>query len=330
MAISKAMHAVLKALSYSEFDLGSSRRLVNIKAFDPLKHFYKTIDYKVYNGDYEVPVRIYIPDKDVRAGKNMEENTYPVLLFCHGGGFVTESVETYNKICWNLANQTGHAVASVDYRLAPESRFPTGIEDCYAAAKSIYTDRKILNVDPERITLIGDSAGGNITAVLSMMARDRGDFKPARQILIYPCTDNDYSEDSKYPSVIENGTDYLLTRKDMQEYMNLYKSSDADLENPYFSPMKAKDFSNMPKTLLITAEFDPLRDEGEAFGRKLIEAGNEVEMHRIPDALHGFFALSTKFFHVEQCLDYINSFLSEVETNVPVEKGQMADAGECC
>lgn len=330
MAINKAMRAVLKALSYSDFDLGSSRRLVSIKAFDPLKHFYKTIDKKIYNGDYEIPIRIYIPDKEVDAGNNMELNTYPVLLFFHGGGFVTENVETYNKICWNLAQQTEHVVVSVDYRLAPEHRFPIGIEDCYAAAKAIFTDRSILNVDPKRITLIGDSAGGTITSVLSMMARDRGEFKPERQILIYPCTDNDFSENSIYPSVIENGTDYLLTRKDLIAYMDLYKSSDADFENPYFSPMKEKDLSDMPKTLLITAQYDPLRDEGEAFGKRLLEAGNEVEMHRIDDALHGFFALTTKFFHVKQCIEYINEFLSEVEKNVPIQESKMEEAGEPC
>lgn len=328
MAINKAMQAVLKALSYSDFDLGTSRRLVNIKAFDPLKHLYKTIDYKIYNGDYEVPTRIYIPDQKEKT-EQAGPNTFPVLIFCHGGGFVTESVDTYNKVCWNLAQQTRHLVVSVDYRLAPEFRFPIGLEDCYAVVKAIFQERTIFNVDPDQITLIGDSAGGNITAVLSMMARDRGEFMPKRQILIYPCVDNDYSEHSKYPSVIENGTDYLLTRKNMQDYMELYQTCPEDLENPYFSPMKAEDLTDLPKTLLITAQFDPLRDEGQAFGRRLIEAGNEVEMHEIPDALHGFFALSTKYFHVKQCLEYINAFLNEGENHVSVKENEMADTGEC-
>ncbi|MDD3217714.1 MAG: alpha/beta hydrolase [Lachnospiraceae bacterium] len=330
MAINKAAKAVLKALSFPDFDLKVSRKLANMKAVDPLKLLYKTIDYQVYNGDYEVPMRIYIPDEHVKAGKNMERNTFPVLLFFHGGGFVTESVDTYNKVCWNLANSTNHVVVSVDYRLAPEHRFPIGIEDCYAAAKAIFQERTILNVDPDRITIIGDSAGGNITAVLCQMARDRGDFTPKRQILIYPCTDSDYSEHSIHPSVMENGTDYLLTRKDMEEYMDLYKSCDEDLENPYLAPLKAKDLSHLPKTLLITAQYDPLRDEGEAYGKRLIEAGNDVEMHRIDDALHGFFALSTKYFHVKDTLEYINSFLSEVWEDVSIQEDKMEEAGECC
>lgn len=320
MAISKAMKAVLKALSYPEFDLEAGRVLANLKAIDPLKDLYKTIDHKFYNGDYEVPTRIYIPDKTVNAGKNMELNTFPVLLFFHGGGFVTESVETYNRVCWNLAQSTHHVVVSVDYRLAPEHRFPVGLEDCYAVMRAIFCERAILNVDPQRITVIGDSAGGNITAALCQMARDRGECMPQKQILIYPCTDNDYGENSHYPSVRENGTDYLLTRADMAAYMNLYKSSDADLENPYFSPIKAKDFTRLPKTLLVTAQYDPLRDEGEAYGYRLLQAGVPVEMHCIKDALHGFFALSTRYFHVKQCLNIINAFLQEEEQDEASKK----------
>lgn len=326
MAINEAAKAVLKALSYAHLDLPAARRFAEIKSFDPLKGLYKTIDHKFLNGDHEVLTRIYIPEKCPDCGCNMENNTLPVMLFCHGGGFVTESVDTYNRTCRNLANSTGQVVVSVDYRLAPESRFPIGLEDCYAVAKAIFCERGILSVDPCNITLIGDSAGGNITAALCQMARDRGEFMPRRQILIYPCVDNDYSENSKYPSVTENGTDYLLTRRDMQEYMDLYKTCDADFDNPYFSPIKAENFTDLPRTLLITAEFDPLRDEGEAYAYRLLQAGVKVEMHRIPDSLHGFFAMNASYKPVKQCISYINGFLKEDDSDASNKKSEMAQA----
>lgn len=224
---------------------------------------------------------------------------------------VTENVETYNRICRNMARCTEHLVVSIDYRLAPEHRFPVGLEDCYAVAKAIFTRGFLPNIDPDGITVIGDSAGGNLAAALCLMARDRGEFMPKRQILIYPCTNNDYSENSKFLSLHENGKDYLLTRKNLYDYMDLYRRTDEDLKNPYFAPLMAEDLSNMPQTLIITAEFDPLRDEGEAYGKRLIEAGNSVIMHRIPDALHGYFALSTRYIHVKKTYALINQFLQK-------------------
>jgi len=197
----------------------------------------------------------------------------------------------------------------VEYRLAPEYRFPTALMDCYAAAKALYTNKLILNTDPRKITIMGDSAGGNLAAAVALMARDNGEFQVYRQILIYPALYNTYTAASPYASVQKNGTDYLLTAVKMQDYLNLYESCPEDRVNPYFAPLLAKDFSNMPETLILTAEFDPLRDEGEDYGKKLVEAGNYVEVHRIKDALHGFFALGIRFFHVQESFSYMNEFL---------------------
>jgi acetyl esterase/lipase len=160
------------------------------------------------------------------------------------------------------------------------------------------------------ITLIGDSAGGNLAAAVSLMARDRGEFLPKRQILIYPSTWNDHSEVSPFSSIRENGTDYLLTSRRIQSVIELYRSSEEDMSNPYFAPLLAKDFSNQPRTLLITAEYCPLRDEGEAYGEKLRDAGNDVEIVRIRDALHAYLMLPPAFEHVRQTYDIINSFLA--------------------
>lgn len=311
MAINKAMKLALKALSYPEFDLRTSRRLVSLKEIDPLKGFYYTMDEAVFNGEYEVPIRIYLPDEGEFLQWKARKINLPALLFIHGGGWVTESVDTYNRICRNMARSTGHLVVSVDYRLAPEHRFPVGLEDCYAVAKAIFTRDFLPNINTDSITVIGDSAGGNLAAALCLMAKDRGEFIPQRQILIYPCTNNDYSENSKFLSMHENGNDYLLTRKNLYDYMELYKRTDEDLKNPYFAPLMSKDLSDLPRTLIITAEYDPLRDEGEAFGSRLKDAGNEVEIHRIPDALHGYFALSTRYIHVKKTYELINKFLQK-------------------
>ena len=242
-----------------------------------------------------------------------ERSNLSVLLFFHGGGWVTESVETYNRVCARMAQSTGCVVASVEYRLAPEYRFPTAFEDCYAAAKALYTNRSILKIHPDQITIMGDSAGGNLTAAVCLKARDTGDFTPKRQILIYPALNNCYTEESPYPSVQENGTDYLLTAVKMEDYLKLYESSPQDRQNPYFAPLMAEDFSGLPRTLILTAELDPLRDEGEDYGKKLLDAGNEVDVHRIEGAFHGFFALGIRFLHVQESFTYINAFLKGSE-----------------
>lgn len=302
MAINHSMKKILKALSFDGIEVEAARHLASLKAIDPMKIFHKTIDYKIYNGDYEVPVRIYLPREKVTED-------LPVFLFFHGGGWVTDCIDNYERICARLADATGQYVVAVEYRLAPEDKFPSGLEDCYAVAKALYRGEFVLNVKPENITLIGDSAGGNLCAALSLMARDRGEFMPDRQILIYPATYNDYTENSPFPSVKENGTDYLLTAGKMQDYIDLYARDEEDKKNPYFAPYVAEDVSNQPDTLILTSEFDPLRDEGEAYGKRLKEAGNRVEIHRIKDALHGYFALGIKQLHVQESFTYINAFL---------------------
>ena len=169
-----------------------------------MRIFVKKLDTKVYNGAYEVPVRLYFPSEEAMSGEPVDGEKYPVLLFFHGGGWVTESVENYDRVCSRMAQSTGHIVMSVEYRLAPEYHFPVPLEDCYAAAKALYTGRLILPADPDRITIIGDSAGGNLAAAVCLLARERGEFMPRKQILIYPALNNCYTEESPYRSVQEN------------------------------------------------------------------------------------------------------------------------------
>lgn len=238
-----------------------------------------------------------------------------ILIFFHGGGWVTGSIDSYDAVCADMAKLTGRVVVSVDYRLAPEYPFPAGLEDCYAVTREIFLDDSLLGTKSKEIVLIGDSAGGNLVAAVSLMSRDRGEFMPSRQILIYPATGNDHSDDSPFPSVRENGTDYLLTTKRVRDYMELYRSSDADLMNPYYAPLAAADFSNQPDTLIITAEYCPLRDEGEAYGKALAMAGNRVKVFRMPDALHGFFSLPVRFSQVKKAYVLINRFLKAGEND---------------
>lgn len=309
--ISKTMRTILHALSYGNIEVEASRRLADIKKLDAMRIFFKTLDTKVYNGNHEVPIRLYFPSEEAMSGEPVEGEKYPVLLFFHGGGWMTESVENYDRVCSRMAQSTGHIVMSVEYRLAPEYRFPVPLEDCYAAAKALYTGHLVLPADPDRITIIGDSAGGNLAAAVCLKARDTGDFAPKKQILIYPAVSNCYTKKSPYKSVQENGQDYLLTAVKMEDYLKLYESSTEDRQNPYFAPILAKDLSHMPETLILTAEFDPLRDEGEEYGKRLKEAGNYVEIHRIPDALHGYFALGIRFLHVQESFEIMNCFLNK-------------------
>nr|WP_319488802.1 alpha/beta hydrolase [uncultured Caproiciproducens sp.] len=306
MAINRIMRVALKALSYPDIDMKKTykiyRAIINMKNFHIRKYFYRTWDHVVSFENHNIPVRIFAPD----AG-----GAQSILIFFHGGGWVTGNIDSYNEVCANMANMTGHIVVSVDYRLAPEYHFPAAPEDCYRVVQEIFLHTNLLKISADRITIIGDSAGGNLAAAVSLMARDRGEFLPMRQILIYPATYFDHTEQSPYASIRENGTDYLLTSKRICDYMALYMASDKDLKNPYFAPLASKNFSLQPKTLIITAEYDPLRDEGEDYGMRLKSAGNEVEVHRIPDALHGFFSLPSVFPQVRECYRIINDFLSE-------------------
>ncbi len=304
MAINKYMRAALKALSYNELDLTESyemvRRFKELKR--PMGAVWNTWDHLVPCGDHHVSVRIFAPD----AGPLGR----PVLLFFHGGGWVTGNIDNYSGVCAALAKATGHLVASVDYRLAPEYKFPIGLNDCYEAAKELFLKPGLLGIQAEQITLIGDSAGGNLAAAVSLMARERGEFLPRRQILIYPAVYNDHTPTSPFPSVRENGTDYLLTSRRVEEYLQLYRSDPKDLQNPYLAPLLADDLTRQPDTLVITAEYDPLRDEGEEYARRLALAGNRVVLHRIPDALHGFFSLPARFAQVKRAHALIREFIA--------------------
>jgi acetyl esterase len=227
----------------------------------------------------DIPVRIYTP-----FGKG----PFPVLVYFHGGGWVIGNIEASDSLCRILANAAGCIVVSVDYRLAPEHPFPAAVDDAYDATQWAATNAATFSGDPSRIAVCGDSAGGNLAAVVSQIARDRG--KPAIrfQLLIYPVTDAACDT----PSYSENAEGYFLTKAAMQWFWNHYVQNDADRTHPYASPLRASSFALLPEALVITAEFDPLRDEGERYGERMRAAGTAVQLTRYDGMIHGFFTMS--------------------------------------
>lgn len=306
MAINKAMMAALKVLSYPDVDVKitypAERKLNKIMAKagkEPknIIHEDRTIEYE----GVRVPIRIFRKSAAACRG---------IFVFMHGGGWVSGSMESYSAVCANMADRLDKTVVSVDYRLAPENKFPCGLDDCFAAVCWTMQNRWLMCAADCPVTLIGDSAGGNLCAAVSLMLRDRGLPTPERQILIYPALYNDHTETSPFESVRTNGSDYLLTAKRVSGYMDMYASGPQDFFNPYFAPLLAEDLSDQPKTLIITAEFCPLRDEGEEYGRRLRAAGNYAEIFRLHDALHGFLSLPCRYKHVKQTYKLISRFLN--------------------
>ena len=226
----------------------------------------------------EIPVRIYIP-----AGSG----PFPALVFFHGGGWVICDLDTHDSLCRSLCNGAGCVVVSVDYRLAPEHKFPAAPEDCYTATQWVAGHAAEINAKPGKIAIGGDSAGGNLTAVVAQMVRDQGGPRLALQLLIYPATDFTFDG----PSIHENGQDYFLTIDDMNWFTSYYLNSDADKKNPLASPMQSANLRDLPPALVITAEYDPLRDEGEAYGKRLKEAGVPITLSRYNGVIHGFLSL---------------------------------------
>jgi acetyl esterase len=226
----------------------------------------------------EIPVRIYWPRSGQRVG---------LVVYYHGGGWVLGDLETHDATCRRLANASDCIVVAVDYRLAPEHKFPAAVEDCYAAALWAAENAASLGVDAARVAVAGDSAGGNLAAVVSLLAKQRGGPPLAHQALIYPVTDFDFQR----PSYQENAEGYLLTRQAMEWFWRQYLNDDAEGADPLASPLRAPDLRGLPPATVITAEYDPLRDEGEVYAERLAQAGVPTTCVRYLGQIHGFISL---------------------------------------
>lgn len=258
-----------------------------------------------------------LPPVAVRVFRPRVQHRDEVLLFFHGGGWVTGDIESYTPACANLAEATGCVVASVDYRLAPEHPFPAGLEDCYRVARMFLEEPELLGIDdPRRIVLVGDSAGGNLAAVVSLVLRENGRPGAGRQILLYPVTHWDHDpETSPFESVRHHGQDYRLTSTEVQDYFDLYTPDPAQRRHRLVAPLLAEDLSDQPSTLVLTAELDLLADEGRAYAAALAEAGNQVRFEEVPEAVHGFITLPRFARPLREAHQLINEFLdTAVET----------------
>lgn len=297
---------VLKLMSSPKINMQEDyqfvRKMQQLFSKGPKKG-YIILDHKIYskNHSHDIPVRVFHPK---------EKRHEDALVFVHGGGWVTGNIDTYTTTCINMAELTGRVVYSVNYRLAPEHPYPAGLEDCYQVIDVLLNHLELTRLaNASKLTLIGDSAGANLIAAVSLKLRDEGKIVPAKQILLYPVTYWDHTENSPFESIRTNGYDYGLTAKKMQEYMELYSPDLEIRQSAYISPLMAFDLSRQPDTLIITAEFDPLRDEGEAYGEKLQSAGNHVVIHRIKETVHGFITYPTFVEPVVEAYEVINAFL---------------------
>jgi acetyl esterase/lipase len=240
----------------------------------------------------EIPVRIYTPSSPAPR---------PVVAFFHGGGFVICSIDTHDGLARRLANATGAVVVSVEYRLAPECRCPGAADDCYAATKWTHEHASELGGDPARLMVAGDSAGGNLAAVVAQMARERGGPPIRSQVLVYPVID--VACDT--PSYTENAEGYFLDAAGMHWFWAHYLGPDGDGTHPYASPIRAGDLSGLPPAIVITAEYDPLRDEGEAYAEALQAAGVPVSTRRYDGMIHGFVSMPMLFPEADDAMTVI-------------------------
>lgn len=236
------------------------------------------VDDTVLNDDgYPVPVRRYV-DGDATG-------ELAAVVFFHGGGWVLSSVDGHDALARRIARLTGAAVVSVDYRLAPEYPFPTPFDDCWAVTRWVLDHGDEWGIDPARLAVCGDSAGGNLAAAVALRARDEG-LRLSCQALIYPCID---SEPEPYASMDQNAQGYFLTATDMEWFWGHYVPR-RHRANPHAVPARADDLSGLAPALIQTAEFDPLRDEGERYAHRLERAGVAVTLTRYPGVVHGFVA----------------------------------------
>ncbi|MFJ8247017.1 alpha/beta hydrolase [Peribacillus asahii] len=256
----------------------------------------KVEEYMIPVENGEIKARIYTPEG---------EGLFPIFIYLHGGGWVLGDLDTADAPCRSLANQAECIVVSVEYRLAPEHKFPIPLEDCYEAAKWVANYAREWKGDPTRIAIGGDSAGGNLAASVAIKARDQGGPTFVSQVLIYPVTDASFNT----PSYKESGEGYFLTQENMEWFTQQYLQKEEDKLNAFVAPLLAENLSMLPPTLVITAEYDPLRDEGLAYAKRLHLAGVQVESTCYEGMIHGFFWMAGIMDKGKQAIEQVARYL---------------------
>ncbi len=276
---------------------------------DPGIELPKLEEYSVETPAGERTVRLYDP-------RESPETAAPLIVYCHGGGWVVGSLDSHDGVCRTLAAETGTPVASVDYRLAPEHPFPAGLEDCYAAVSWASEQAAELQTDPDRLVVAGDSAGGNLATAVALLARDRGGPEIARQLLVYPATGN--ARGTK--SLEENADGYFLTAETMAWFSDCYLPDAIDRGNIYALPGRARDLSGVPPATVITAGFDPLRDDGGRYIEQLREDGVAVSHHHFEAMIHGFFSMIAEPVDVGRAHDAYEVIAADLDEQFGTER----------
>ena len=238
---------------------------------------YRVEDASVPTPHGDLPMRLYRPGAGV----------LPVALFLHGGGWTLNDLDTHDRLCRRIARRSGWLVASLDYRRAPEHRHPAALEDAQTAYRWLLDNAECLEADPTCAALVGESSGATTSACLALLLRDLGAPMPVLQVLAYPMTDRH----GQLPSRRDRGTGYTLDTESLNWFMGNYLPTAARSEDPYLFPLCASDLSGLAPAFVMTAEFDPLRDEGIAYAQKLASAGVAVEHLHVEDQMHGFLLL---------------------------------------
>jgi acetyl esterase len=276
-ALLDAMRAAGVSLDFSGMSAPDARHKMeaNPVARGPVEPVARVEDRVIAGPGGLLAIRIYVP---------AAPGPLPAMVYFHGGGWVLGNLDGSDAQCRALTNAAGCVTVSVDYRLAPEAKFPAPAEDCYAATLWVAENASALGCDPGRVAVAGTSAGANLAAVVPLMARDRGRPAIAFQVLVYPITDGGMDT----PSYGENAEGYFLTADAMGGFWKHYINDDPDRVHPYAAPINAADLGGLPPALVITAEHDPLRDEGEAYAARLRAAGVPVTCTRYDGTIHSF------------------------------------------
>ncbi len=249
-------------------------------------------DRKVASADGSIPVRIYRPEGEASG----------CLVYFHGGGFIMGSLDTHDQICREICVGARSVIVSVDYRLAPEHPFPCGLNDGESVLRWVAGHAAELGIAPGKIMVGGDSAGGNIATALAIRMRDRNGPQVHGQVLLYPVTD---APQPYKPSYIANAIGYSLTRDDMLRFWRDYAGAASAANDPEIYPLRAEKLSGLPPTLVITAEFDPLRDEGNQYAQRLIDAGVPTTLTQYDGAIHGFIRLGADLRLAKKALQQV-------------------------
>lgn len=293
-----------------DLDINRARRemMAAAEAFKAPSTIARTQDYflpPAVNSEVEIPIRCYWPT---------EEEHLPLIVFYHGGGWVLGNIVTHDAYCRRLATATGAVVASVDYRLAPEHKYPAAFDDCYAATRYLAENAAEFGIDPHRIAVAGDSAGGNLAAAVAIAARDASKPNLMMQVLLYPVIDYNFET----PSYNDFAEGYFLSKQAMQWFWDQYLAEKRDGYRPFASPIRAETLGALPPAVIITAGYDPLRDEGHAYAERLIRANVQVDYHCYEDMFHGFCRRYDTLPQAEAALTEVASALKKAFGTAPV------------